>query len=128
MAAREGLGSDILLIGVTQLTSTSKEVMNKEILIKGEVEDVVKKYTTLALSSDLDGVVCSVWEVNKIDCITVTPGIRLNKLDLDDQSRVATPKEAKKAGSTYIVVGRTITQSSNPYITYLKIKEDFINE
>lgn len=117
-----------LCIGITQLTSTSKEIMNNELLIDGEIIDVVLHYAKNAKKAGLDGVVCSVLESNKIhelcgdDFLTVTPGIRLTNDNKDDQKRVATPKTALEEGSSYIVVGRSIIKSQNPYETYYEIE------
>ncbi|MCT1796759.1 orotidine-5'-phosphate decarboxylase [Helcococcus kunzii] len=118
-----------LCIGVTQLTSTSKEIMNNDLLIEGEVIDVVLHYAKNAKDSGLDGVVCSVLESKKIheicgdEFLTVTPGIRLSSDSKDDQKRVATPTIAKEEGSSYIVVGRSITKSQDPYNTYYEIEK-----
>ena len=133
-AAMEGLnegavnGKRPLCIAVTQLTSTSQEAMNEELLIPGEVKDVVISYAKLAKESGLDGVVCSVHEARAIheacgaDFLTVTPGIRLSSDSKDDQKRVATPQFAKEEGCDYIVVGRSITKSEDPYKTYNEIE------
>ncbi|MFL8887929.1 orotidine-5'-phosphate decarboxylase [Helcococcus kunzii] len=118
-----------LCIGVTHLTSTSKEIMNNDLLIEGEVIDVVLHYAKNAKDSGLDGVVCSVLESKKIheicgdEFLTVTPGIRLSSDSKDDQKRVATPTIAKEEGSSYIVVGRSITKSQDPYNTYYEIEK-----
>lgn len=133
-AAIEGLkegavnGKRPLCIGVTQLTSTSKEMMNDELKIAGEVKDCVIAYAKLAKESGLDGVVCSVHEAKAIheacgnEFLTVTPGIRLSDDSKDDQKRVATPSFAKEEGCNHIVVGRSITKSENPQQTYLEIE------
>lgn len=133
-AAVEGLnegavnGKRPLCIGVTQLTSTSKEAMNDELGIPGEVLDCVIKYAKNAKEAGLDGVVCSVHEAKAIhetcgnDFLTVTPGIRLSDDSKDDQKRVATPAFAKEEGCDHIVVGRSITKSENPQQTYLDIE------
>lgn len=134
-AAIEGLeegavhGKRPLCIAVTQLTSTSQEAMNEELLIPGEVKDVVISYAKLAKESGLDGVVCSVHEAKAIheacgsDFLTVTPGIRLADDSKDDQKRVATPAFAKEQGCDYIVVGRSITKSADPVATYHEIEK-----
>ncbi|MDO4778685.1 MAG: orotidine-5'-phosphate decarboxylase [Tissierellia bacterium] len=117
-----------LCIAVTQLTSTSKETMNSELLIEGEVIDVVKKYALNAKKAGLDGVVCSVHEskiVHEVcgeDFLTVTPGIRFEDDSKDDQKRVATPSYAKEQGCNYIVVGRSITKSEEPALVYNQIE------
>lgn len=134
-AAIEGLGEGAvngkrpLCIAVTQLTSTSQEAMNEELLIPGDVKDVVISYAKLAKESGLDGVVCSVHEAKAIheacgsDFLTVTPGIRLADDSKDDQKRVATPAFAKEQGCDYIVVGRSITKSADPVATYHEIEK-----
>lgn len=133
-AAIEGLeegavdGKRPLCIGVTQLTSTSKEAMNEELGIPGEVIDCVIKYAKNAKAAGLDGVVCSVHEARAIheacgnDFLTVTPGIRLADDSKDDQKRVATPTFAKEQGCDHIVVGRSITKSADPLETYRTIE------
>lgn len=133
-AAIEGLeegavdGKRPLCIGVTQLTSTSREAMNEELGIPGEVIDCVIKYAKNAKAAGLDGVVCSVHEARAIheacgnDFLTVTPGIRLADDSKDDQKRVATPAFAKEQGCDHIVVGRSITNSADPLETYRTIE------
>ncbi|MEG0526620.1 MAG: orotidine-5'-phosphate decarboxylase [Longicatena sp.] len=133
-AAMEGLeegamgGKRPLCIGVTQLTSTSKEAMNEELGIPGEVIDCVINYAKNAKEAGLDGVVCSVHEARAIheacgnDFLTVTPGIRLADDNVNDQKRVATPTFAKEEGCNHIVVGRSITNSKDPQTTYLEIE------
>lgn len=129
-AAKEGLmegakdGQVPLLIGVTILTSISREALNNELGIQGEVLDTVVRYAKNAKEAGLDGVVCSVHEAKAIreacgpDFITVTPGIRLASDNVNDQKRVATPAYAKEQGAHMIVVGRSITGSANPKETY----------
>lgn len=131
--AFEGLENKPLIIAVTQLTSTSKEMMNNELGIEGEVIDSVVKYALNAKEAGLNGVVCSPLEVTKIkeacgkDFITVTPGIRPGAHN-DDQVRVTTPKDARTLGTDYIVVGRPITASEDPVASYKHIRKDFMGE
>lgn len=121
------------LIGVTVLTSTSREAMNEELGIPGEVIDTVVHYTKNAKEAGLDGVVCSVHEAKAIheacgdDFLTVTPGIRLANNSVDDQKRVATPETALEQGCDMIVVGRSITKSEDPAGTYRMIEETMSN-
>ena len=116
------------VIGVTILTSTSKEAMNEELGIEGEVIDTVVHYAQNAKAAGLDGVVCSVHEAKAIheacgdDFLTVTPGIRLAGGNVHDQKRVATPEYALEQGCDMIVVGRSITKSENPAETYKMIE------
>lgn len=129
-AAKEGIdlgageGKKPMVIAVTQLTSTSKEAMNEQQGIEGDVIDSVIRYAKCAKEAGLDGVVCSVHEAKAIkeacgeDFLTVTPGIRLASDSKDDQKRVATPEFAREQGCDYIVVGRSITKAANPKETF----------
>ena len=120
-----------LCIAVTQLTSTNEEQMQKEQLIHSTLTDSVLHYSQLAKESGLDGVVCSVHEVQEIkkqvgqDFVTVTPGIRMENDAHGDQQRVATPSIAKEQGSDFIVIGRSITMSQNPVEAYKEILKEW---
>ncbi|MBP3853640.1 MAG: orotidine-5'-phosphate decarboxylase, partial [Erysipelotrichaceae bacterium] len=111
--------------------STSKQMMNEELGIPGDVLDCVIRYAKNAKAAGMDGVVCSVHEAKAIheacgpDFLTVTPGIRLARDSKDDQKRVATPDFAKEQGCDYIVVGRSITGADNPKEVYDSIGEMF---
>lgn len=134
--AAKSVNPEIITLGITMLTSTSEEVMHDEILIKDELtlKNTVRKYAEIGKASGLSGVVCSALEVPQIkevageDFITVTPGIRLDKISGDDQQRIVTPADAKMLGSDYIVVGRPITKADNPVETYREIKRTFVGE
>ena len=124
-------GTRPLLIAVTQLTSTSEEVMNTELGISGSMEDAVVNLARNAQLAGLDGVVCSPLESTPIhesvgkDFVTVTPGIRFAEDSKGDQKRVTTPAKANEIGSDYIVVGRSITKASDPVQAYKKAMKDF---
>ena len=124
-------GTRPILIAVTQLTSTSQEVMEQDLLIKENIEDVVMHYSENSKKAGLDGVVCSPLEVQAVkrkcgkEFLTITPGIRFSTDSKDDQSRITTPAKAKELGSDYIVVGRSITKAENPQEAYRKCVEDF---
>ncbi|MGT2865949.1 orotidine-5'-phosphate decarboxylase [Streptococcus fryi] len=130
-AAREGLGDEPILIAVTQLTSTSQEQMQQDQNINTSLMSSVLHYSQKAKEAGLDGVVCSAQEVTALKLTTgsqflcLTPGIRPAGVDSSDQKRVVTPIQARKKGSDYIVVGRPITQASNPYEAYLAIKAEW---
>ncbi|WP_425755455.1 orotidine-5'-phosphate decarboxylase [Ihubacter sp. rT4E-8] len=135
-AALRGLtredGSRPLLIAVTQLTSTSQERMQQELLIDAPLDEVVTKYAQNAKDAGLDGVVCSPLEAGKIhetcgeSFLTVTPGVRFADGDKGDQVRVTTPEKAKELGSDYIVVGRPITKADDPVAAYERVCREFI--
>lgn len=135
-AALEGLtrpdGTRPLLIAVTQLTSTEQSSMEKELLIREPIEQVVLHYARNAAAAGLDGVVCSPREAGIIHehCgagfLTVTPGVRFADAAGDDQKRVTTPAEAKAIGADYIVVGRPITQAADPVAAYDRCRAEFL--
>lgn len=116
------------IIGVTQLTSTSEQQVRNEQKINLSLDESVRHYAKLAKQAGLDGVVCSVLEAAAIkqhcgeDFLRVTPGIRFEGGDNHDQTRIATPDGARNAGSSLIVVGRAITQSTQPVETYEIVK------
>ena len=136
-AALEGLtrpdGTRPLLIAVTQLTSTSEERMQKELLINANINDTIVQYAKNAKTAGLDGVVCSPLEAGMVKdaCgkafMTVTPGVRFADGDLGDQVRVTTPAKAKEIGSDYIVVGRPITAADDPVAAYRRCCREFID-
>ncbi|KLT73626.1 orotidine 5'-phosphate decarboxylase [Neisseria arctica] len=109
-----------LLIGVTVLTSMEQADL-AEIGLSRPVEELVANWAKLAQNSGLDGVVCSAHEAATLrrtlgeDFVLVTPGIRLDVAgNNDDQRRIMTPAQALAAGSTYLVMGRPVTQAVNP--------------
>uniref|UniRef100_UPI0040561DF0 orotidine-5'-phosphate decarboxylase n=1 Tax=Alistipes sp. TaxID=1872444 RepID=UPI0040561DF0 len=134
-AAIEGLtredGTRPLLIAVTQLTSTSEERMQKELLIGASINDTIVKYAENAKAAGLDGVVCSPLEAAMVkdacgkEFMTVTPGVRFADGDVGDQVRVTTPERAKEIGSDFIVVGRPITAADDPVAAYERCMREF---
>lgn len=126
-AAKEGVShSSTKLIAVTILTSMGQDDLN-QIGIQTNVKDQVVNLATLANDSGLDGVVCSAKEVSILrqslgnDFLLVTPGIRPKGNATSDQKRVMTPAEAMNTGSSYLVIGRPITQSDSPIQTLEEI-------
>ena len=134
-AAIEGLtredGTRPLLIAVTQLTSTSEERMQKELLIGASINDTIVKYAENAKAAGLDGVVCSPLEAAMVkeacgaEFMTVTPGVHFADGDVGDQVRVTTPERAKEIGSDFIVVGRPITAADDPVAAYERCMREF---
>ena len=133
--AIEGLtrpdGTRPLLIAVTQLTSTDQETMERDILIKYPIDEVVMHYAETAKNAGLDGIVCSPLEAGKVhnhcgkEFLTITPGVRFADGDIGDQKRVMTPAAAKEIGSDYIVVGRPITAAADPVAAYERCVAEF---
>ncbi len=134
LTAFDDLEKKPLVIAVTELTSTSQEMLTNELLCSTTMEKMVIKHALNAKEAGLNGVVSSPLEVKAIkeacgsDFITVTPGIRLKSNSVDDQVRITTPADAKVLGTDFIVVGRPITRAEDPVSAYKQIKKDFIGE
>ena len=134
-AALEGTqredGTAPMLIAVTQLTSTSEERMQKELLINAGINETIVHYARNAKEAGLDGIVCSPLEAGMVkeavgkEFLTVTPGVRFADGDVGDQVRVTTPAKAKEIGTDYIVVGRPITKAEDPVAAYRRCMADF---
>lgn len=135
--AKEGLMSkstsnhETKLIAVTMLTSMDDEAMSNELRLPGNLHDNALHLADLANQNGADGVVCSVHEAKDIkqacdsSFLTVTPGIRLNDSDVNDQKRVATPAFARENGADILVLGRTVTQATDPRTAYNKVHEEW---
>ncbi len=108
-----------LVLAVTVLTSLDESELNN-LGVHGSVVDQVLRLAALALSNGCGGVVASAHEAQALradlgqEFTIVTPGVRPAGTGRDDQARVVTPAEAVAAGSTYIVVGRPITDAPDP--------------
>ena len=122
------------LIAVTLLTSMAQEDL-ADIGINTTPVEMVLRLATLARDSGLDGVVCSAQEAALLrkrcgnEFCLVTPGIRpvqasATTVTRDDQSRVMTPQAALQAGSSYLVIGRPITQAADPLQALLDIHKE----
>ena len=121
-AAKEGVdqsNEDPYLIAVTILTSMNNKDLN-DIGIMHSVSDEILKLAMNVASHKLDGIVCSANDIRDIKAflpknfVYVTPGIRLNSEEQDDQKRIMTPEAAIQEGSNVLVVGRPITRSKTP--------------
>ncbi len=118
-AAREAVGEDVNLVGVTVLTSLDAEAL-RATGVERPLEAQVSALAADACHAGLDGVVCSAHEAERLRAalgpapLLVTPGIRPAGVDAGDQARVMTPARAVAAGASYLVVGRAITQASDP--------------
>ena len=131
-AAREALANvehRPKLIAVTVLTSMAQEDLHG-IGINASPAHMVTLLAKLVRDSGLDGVVCSALEAASLrqqyerEFCLVTPGIRPANAAADDQSRIMTPRAALEAGSSYLVIGRPITQAPDP----LQALQDILNE
>jgi orotidine-5'-phosphate decarboxylase len=122
--AREGAlssGRDPLVVGVTVLTSIDQEVLKTELGVERPLPDQVLALAIQAREAGLSGVVCSGRELALLRMffpggfLMVTPGISLSSAsDAPDQKRTVTPKEALKAGSDLLVIGRSLIESPDP--------------
>ena len=126
--ALQQCGSDMLLIGVTVLTSMDDSDL-RESGVQRNVAEQVLHLARAAQNAGLDGVVCSAQEAEALkahcgqDFLLVTPGIRLADGATDDQRRVVTPVDAVAMGSDYLVIGRSITKSPSPLATLQQINQ-----
>ncbi len=136
-AAKKALNeknADTKLLAVTILTSLNDEALKKELLISEKLGDTVIHYAKNAKEAGCDGVVCSPLESTIVkqncgeDFLTVTPGVRFADDDKGDQKRVTTPSKARELGSSYIVVGRSITGANDPKEAYLRASREFRGE
>lgn len=130
--AREALGNVVnrpKLIAVTVLTSMAQEDLHG-IGLTATPAEMVSRLARLAKDSGLDGVVCSAQEASALrqqcgrDFCLVTPGIRPANAAANDQSRIMTPRAALEAGSNYLVIGRPITQATDPLAALKAISQD----
>ena len=117
------------ILAVTVLTSIDEEE-SERLDWPGQVSDYALTLASLAKDAGVNGIICSPEEITRIkekcgkDFYVVTPGIRPAGADVGDQSRIATPAKAMKAGSDYLVVGRPITQAKNPKEAAIQIVEE----
>ena len=122
--ARDAVNKKSKIIGVTLLTSHNQEGMRH--LGMNNREDIVKSLSIIASDTKIDGVVCSPGDIGSINTSKnelefITPGIRLND-NSDDHSKIYTPSIALELGSSYLVIGRPITEAKDPMSIVEKIK------
>ncbi|WP_252313847.1 orotidine-5'-phosphate decarboxylase [Sinobaca sp. H24] len=133
LGAGRGSHTPPVCLAVTQLTSTTEEVMQEDLLINSSLADAVRHFSGLAARAGAGGVICSAWEAAAVrqeqspDFMAVTPGIRMKGDDIGDQKRVADPAEAREMGSSAIVVGRSITGAADPAAAYKTIEKTWRN-
>lgn len=136
-AAREGVDEAAAasgaerarLVAITVLTSMDEDAL-QSVGVRGPIAEEADRLARLAVGNGIDGVVCSPREAADMrgivggDGLVVTPGVRPAGAALGDQSRVATPAAALRAGASHIVVGRPITCANDPVRGY----EDIVAE
>jgi orotidine-5'-phosphate decarboxylase len=105
---------NIKILGVSILTSLSKNDIFE--ITHTEFETYFNNLISIASKTNIDGVVCSPNELEKLknfNKLKVVPGIR-NDISDDDQKRVMSSMDAYEKGADFIVVGRPITKSEDP--------------
>lgn len=116
-------------IGITLLTSISHKILNDEMNVLGSVQDEVLRKARMAAEAGLDGMVCSVGELDYIcahlphNFVYVTPGVRPAGASHDDHQRVYTYEEAAKAGSSLLVVGRSVLAAKDPRAALTELQQ-----
>lgn len=129
--AKEAGVAPAKLLAVTQLTSTTAAQMQREQLVTADLPTSVRHLARLAWQSGADGVIASALEDPTIHAATaadfwcINPGIRLENDAVDDQKRVVTPGRAAQLGSDGLVVGRSITQASDPVAAYQRVLREW---
>ena len=128
-AATAARANNMLLLGVTVLTSSTEQTL-REIGVASGMDDQVLRLAKLGVEAGIDGVVASPHEIkplrrefdNKIKI--VVPGIRPSGAEANDQKRTMSPRDALDAGADYLVIGRPITAHRNPREATKRILED----
>ena len=115
-AVLAGKSINAKVIGVSILTSLEEE--DSLALFNNKLEDQISNLFKIALNANIDGIVCSPHELELANIILdshlikITPGIRDIEVE-DDQARTMSSKEAIERGSTFLVIGRPITQAED---------------
>jgi orotidine-5'-phosphate decarboxylase len=128
-AATAARGKDMLLLGVTVLTSATEQTL-REVGTTDNVEDQVLRLARLGVEAGIDGMVASPHEIKMLrrefgDRIKIAvQGIRPSWAEPDDQKRFMTPREAIQAGADYIGIGRPITAHARPREAVAKILDE----
>jgi orotidine-5'-phosphate decarboxylase len=128
-AATAARANNMLLLGVTVLTSSKEETL-REIGIHGKIDDQVLRLAKLGVEAGIDGVVASPHEIKTLrrefgDKIKIAvQGIRPTWAEPGDQKRFMTPHQALEAGADYIGIGRPITRHQTPRDAVAKILEE----
>ncbi|HEX7855514.1 MAG TPA: orotidine-5'-phosphate decarboxylase [Sphingobium sp.] len=116
--AKAAAGTNTKVVAVSVLTSLDANDLS-DIGVQGDAHEQVDRLAKLARESGLDGLVCSGAEVAQIrklwpEAYLVVPGVRPANGEMGDQKRAVTPRQALNAGASILVIGRPITQATNP--------------
>lgn len=128
-AVKAASASNLTLLGVTVLTSMDEADL-ADAGYAGSPRDLVLRRAKQARDAGMGGIVCSPEEATAVrsiigpDMALVTPGIRPSGADKGDQKRIATPRDALKAGASHLVVGRPITAAADAKSAALAILSD----
>jgi orotidine-5'-phosphate decarboxylase len=128
-AAVAARSNDLLLLGVTVLTSSTDETL-AQTGIAGNTADQVLRLAHLGVAAGIDGLIASPHEARRLRAEfgpgikIVTPGIRPTGADAGDQKRFATPRDALAAGADYLVIGRPITGADDPKAAVQSVVEE----
>ncbi len=119
--AREAVShTETRILAVTVLTSFTPEALREEVGLRESPAEAVPRYAALAMDGGAHGIVCSPREIALVreatpkDTLIVTPGIRPEWSEKNDQARASTPADAVRAGATHLVVGRPILSHPDP--------------
>lgn len=132
--ALAGLHPKPKLLAISLLTSINARELAFDLKISLELPEYALNMALMAKESGIDGAVCSPLEVAQMreicgdDFILVCPGVRPSWSEKQDQQRVMTPKEAIKAGASYLVIGRPITQAEDPQLAWQKICDELLED
>ena len=128
VAMRDKTGSSMNLFGITVLTSLGGALWS-EVHPGSDLDRSLEARALAAERAGLDGIVCSPLDLSLLKgkagkLARVVPGIRRTRTSADDQTRVATAKEAAAAGASFIVVGRPILEAEDPIAEVKKTLEE----
>ncbi|MGZ4966364.1 MAG: orotidine-5'-phosphate decarboxylase [Chthoniobacterales bacterium] len=117
-AAMKECRPDLLLLGVTVLTSADDETL-RETGISSKIEEQTLRLAKLGADAGIRGLIASPREVRALrnqlgdEMKIITPGVRPSWAGADDQKRFTTPREAIENGADYLVIGRPITGAAD---------------
>ena len=121
-AAKQGAaGTGLKILAVTILTSNDRADLDANMIVPGDMAEIVTTRAARAFAAGADGIIASPQEAARIRALPeaagrliVTPGVRPAGSDAGDQKRVATPARAIEDGADHIVVGRPVWQADDP--------------